>query len=501
MTEGRRRLLFALIAVLIVGVVLTQMWADPPYLKMVERNRIKTGGQQRELLVKLPGQFIVASLAGFKEVIAGALWVRADTFFHEGNYQAIIPVVRLVTWLDPHNIDVYTTGAWHLDYNFTDQRNQLSDKRYIPASVALLKEGIRNNPNIWDLYFELGWTHYNKKMMDYDGALRYIEMACKKPGFDPNTGAKVPRPEFVDRMLAHAYERAGRFDDAIAQWQRARKNVENLLKKDAKKRGTYVDRASLDVCDRNLSMLYLRLGWRYGDMESYRKGVEIVQRLARRAAPTDAIRWASKGAAEDYARRVATNNPPRDALKPLDTGFEVHWKRVRPKCIRIWGKLNLVRASEYKDLASEPFTHWYQDNEKASADAKKLWRDGSRVYWRLQDYDYKMPSLDTFDWKIDTTKTIQGGGPMEGIYVGGGQFSEEIDLGDPRDAEMYPFKSDKYRLTIWVTPQDPGCPDFVQDRIGWRGDAIRDARYLDTTTIPGFRMLRTEFVIDRKDIL
>ena len=494
MEPRNRRYLIGLILVLLVAIGTLQSVIDPVQLKMREAERSKSEGGAGELMVELPGPFIVASLSGFKEVIAGALWIRADTFFHQGNYQAIVPIVRLVTWLDPHNIDVYTTGAWHLDYNFVDEKNALSDKRYIPAAIALLKEGIRNNPNIWDLYFELGWTHYNKKMMDYEKSLEYIEKACNLPGVDPNTGRKIPRHDFVDHMLAHAYEKVGRFDDAIAAWKKCRTRVEKLLKK--KNRGIFLDQTSLDVIDRNLAMLYLRLGWRYGDMDAYGKGVEIAKRLV----PTFE-KWAVDGAAADYARRLAENDPPRDALRPLDMGFEVAWKRVAPKVFLIKGKLNLVPSSEYKDLASEPFTDYYKrDVLDADAARKELWRDGCRVFWRLQDYDYEMPDLDTFDWRIDTTKTVQGGGAYDGIYVSGGQFSQTIDLGDPRDAGMYPFKADKYKLTVWVTPQSP-TPDNIQDRIGWKGEAIRDKNYLDTTTNPGFRMLRKEFIISREELL
>ncbi|MBO4548062.1 MAG: hypothetical protein J5758_02500, partial [Abditibacteriota bacterium] len=69
--------------------------------------------EMNSLLLQMPGQFMFAMFSGFKDVISGALWVRADEFFHSGNYEEIIPLVRLVTWLDPHNIDVFNTGAWH----------------------------------------------------------------------------------------------------------------------------------------------------------------------------------------------------------------------------------------------------------------------------------------------------------------------------------------------------------------------------------------------------
>ena len=59
-----------------------------------------------------------------------------------------------------------------------------------------------------------------------------------------------------------------------------------------------------------------------------------------------------------------------------------------------------------------------------------------------------------------------------------------------QDPEFYPFKAKKYKLTIWCHPQQPDVPDYVQDRIGWKGEALTDKHYLDTKTQPGFRMLR-----------
>ena len=195
----------------------------------------------------------------------------------------------MVTWLDPHNIDVYTTGAWHLDYNFVDRGPDVRQALHSGVD-ALLKEGITNNPKIWDLYFELGWTHYNKKLKDYEKALEYIEKACKLDGFDPNTGEQASRPEFVDRMLAHQYEKVGQFKDAIKQWDKCQaadiEQMQNEGQADA-----YADQSSLDVCDRNLCLLYCGMAWRYGDMDAYEKGVEIVQRLAADKDAPRGCRW------------------------------------------------------------------------------------------------------------------------------------------------------------------------------------------------------------------
>lgn len=486
--------LFVTFAVLLVGLGFALNAVQPSYDRIQKYSDPKRGSKSGDMYVQLPGQFMVATLTGFKEAVAGLLWIRADEFFHTGQYEAIIPIVRMVTWLDPHNIDVFTTGAWHLDYNFTDEQ-QMSDKRYIPASIALLKEGIENNPNTWELYFDLGWMHYNKKLMDYRTGLIYLEKACRHDARDPNTGEAIPRPDFLDRMLCYQYEKLGEFDKAEAQMIKARKRIVRLWEV-SKKKHLYMDSQALDVTDHNLAELYLRQAWRYGDMDAYRKGVEIMNRLADRPNPS-VLKWAVEDTAKDYARRLAANDPPRDALRPLDAGFEVSWQRLRPRVFQIKGKVNLVPMSEYKNLASECFTRAYRNNLKANANRKKMWQDGGRVYWKLADLGYKMPKLDSFNWKLNKDETVV----WDSAYVGGGQFSTTVDLSNLADREFYPLVAEKYKLTIWVTPQQPGEPDYIQDRIGWRGEALTDKRYLDTKTMPGFKMLRKEFIISRKELI
>ena len=115
--------------------------------------------------------------------------------------------------------------------------------------------------------------------------------------------------------------------------------------------------------------------------------------------------------------------------------------------------------------------------------------------WKLTDYDYEMPDLDSFSFAINGDETVV----WDSLYVGGGTFSDKIDLS--RNPKFYPFKADKYKLTVWVMSEQPGCPDFVQDRVGWRGEAFTDARYLDTTSHPGFKRAKWEKVLDRSEIL
>ncbi|MCM8818456.1 MAG: hypothetical protein NC915_03135 [Candidatus Omnitrophica bacterium] len=93
--------------------------------------------------------------------------------------------------------------------------------------VSFLKKGITYNRERYDLYFELGWTYYHKGR-DYSNAVRYLEKAVK-----------FPHPDYVDDVLAHAYEKNGQIDLAIKQWEKligtsfeniARRAIETLKK-------------------------------------------------------------------------------------------------------------------------------------------------------------------------------------------------------------------------------------------------------------------------------
>ena len=127
---------------------------------------------------------IALNMLGFREFLAGILWVRADGFFDSGNYDAILPIIRICTILDPHNIDIYATGMWHIGYNFTDE-DQHSDRRYIPIALALGKEGVENNPNTYELYFENGWMWFNKIQDDPWQAVKWFKEAASKPDILP----------------------------------------------------------------------------------------------------------------------------------------------------------------------------------------------------------------------------------------------------------------------------------------------------------------------------
>lgn len=197
----------------------------------------------------LDPQQLLFALAGFREMIAGILWVRADSFFDTGNYDAILPIIRLVTILDPHQIDVYATGMWHIGYNFTDEQSR-GDRRYVPSALALGREGARKNPETYELFFETGWMWYHRIDDNPDQAVYWFQEAHKRADM------QVARKN----LLAAAYQRAGQVNEALELWWQLLQDARAEYTKDA----AFGNRQNRDTIENNLDTLMVRMvqrGW------------------------------------------------------------------------------------------------------------------------------------------------------------------------------------------------------------------------------------------------
>lgn len=238
MKKGRS-LLFTVLAVLFVGqmaFVRTLLW--PTWKQSYAPKNSLTGSTGLD-----PGQFLFA-LAGFREMIAGILWVRADSFFDNGNYDAILPLIRLVTILDPQEIDVYATGMWHIGYNFTDDYNR-SDRRYLPSAIALGTEGARQNPNTYEMYFETGWLWMHKVDDIYDRAVSWMQKA--------NEHADIPPAR--RNMLAKAYERDGKLEKMVEDYYSLQGRALDAVKQDP----SYQNFQAVQIVENNLDNLLVRM--------------------------------------------------------------------------------------------------------------------------------------------------------------------------------------------------------------------------------------------------
>lgn len=235
---------------------------------------------------------ILAVLGGFREITAGILWVKADSFFDQGNYDAILPLIRLVTMLDPNEIDVYATGMWHIGYNFTDEE-QRSDRRYIPSALALGKEGCRHNPDTYELFFEEGWMWYHKIDDDYDNAVKWFLKAQERPDMLPAR----------KNLLGMAYQRTGEVNKSIDTYYRL---YEESIKQFATESG-YSSHQNRDTLEGNLDNMLVRAVQRGYVAETEHRPLN------------------------DY-----------DVYPPFDVGFSVKATVVEPRVIRFEGTWNVL---------------------------------------------------------------------------------------------------------------------------------------------------------------
>lgn len=379
--------------------------ANPIYIEMMDNTRHVTAAMQG-----LNNEFLLLPLLGFREAAAGLLWVRCDQFFDSGDYDAILPLVRVITWLDPHEDNVYITGAWHMAYNFTDS-SERSDRRYIIPSQALLKEGIANNPNLADVKFERGWENFDK-IRNFPEAAIDFKLAIETPANRETNPGDFPQGAALKtwHILAHTYEKMGRIPEALYWWQQALHISQQRLNTN----GGY----KKDMSD-----------WMLNQAEKHNY-LENLARFHDRYTTTDhdhnnpskypGVEWPFAGS-------------PKPG--PWDVSFKPTITVERPKVLKIRGDFNSS--------------------------------DGARIDVTIEDWDYTPHiSNSTGAFAVDPRQTIL----MDSIAVRKDGFDREFDMS--KDPKMYSFQSKRYRIVLSYNPRT-SAPS-MQDRFGWSGEGMTD---------------------------
>ncbi len=156
----------------------------------------------------MTGVIVGAMLGGFREIAASMMWMKTHSMWHEGGGTKwdALSLMRMTTLLDPHWLEPWRITAWHCAYNLfveTEEPEKRAD--LLETGVNALKEGISWNPDRYELYFELGWTYFDK-IRDYEQASRWLEASLQ-----------FEHPEYIERMIAHSWERLPEIDQAL-EW-------------------------------------------------------------------------------------------------------------------------------------------------------------------------------------------------------------------------------------------------------------------------------------------
>ena len=157
--------------------------------------------RMEEKLIYIPSpEFVKTASLGFHAVLADVMWARAVVYFGghyltDKDYTWLYNLLDATTTLDPKNILAYRFGGSLLALEQWD----------VEKSIAILKKGIRENPDAdWRLYFLLGFNYFYV-LEDYNNAAIYLEKASRMPG----------HPDFLPRLAAKMYAKSEKLDTAI----------------------------------------------------------------------------------------------------------------------------------------------------------------------------------------------------------------------------------------------------------------------------------------------
>jgi hypothetical protein len=204
-----------------------------------------------EILYVPSGKTLKRMSLGYSSLLADIYWTRAVQYFgarfqeRSTRYDLLAPLLDITTDLDSHLIVAYETGAI-----FLSQKTMISAGQPDKA-VALLEKGIRENPEVWHLYFTLGFVHY----ID-----RHDPKAAQE-AFDK--GSKVPGAMFWMKVLAaRMAEHSREISTAIELWENIRNSTtdKNILENATNHLLSLQADAGIEELERRVQTYYARTG-------------------------------------------------------------------------------------------------------------------------------------------------------------------------------------------------------------------------------------------------
>lgn len=162
-----------------------------------------------QAVLYIPSPKIVQKMSlGYGTLAADVYWTRAVQYFgseHQretSEYKLLPPLLDIATTLDPKLLPAYDFGSM-----FLASRPPLGAGEPIKA-VELLQRGIKNNPDQWKLYQDIGFIYY-MELKDYGKAAEAFKEGSEIPGAHP----------FLKIMAARTLALGGDFQTSRMLWQ------------------------------------------------------------------------------------------------------------------------------------------------------------------------------------------------------------------------------------------------------------------------------------------
>jgi len=166
----------------------------------------------------------LAALSGFRAPLAALLWIQAHIAWEKTEWGRMAALFDTVTTLQPHTLFYWDIASWHMAWNASvaalQDRSQQSEilreraaRQYVALGRHILEQGIRNNPDSYQLYESLGRLERDKEQ-DHAAAADAFAKAASFPDAPPYVKrfaayeiAKVPgREKEAYQRLRAIYE-------------------------------------------------------------------------------------------------------------------------------------------------------------------------------------------------------------------------------------------------------------------------------------------------------
>jgi len=176
-------------------------------LLLREVDQVRSGATLEQFLYITSPKLIRRVSLGYDGLLADIYWTRAVQYYggisHQGGgrYELLWPLLNITTQLDPHIIPAYQYGATFLTAK-PPHGAGLTDK-----AIELMEYGIRNNPDDWHLYEDLGFIYYSN-LKDYRHASEAFERGSHVPNAHP----------FLRILAARMAQHGGELQTAQMLW-------------------------------------------------------------------------------------------------------------------------------------------------------------------------------------------------------------------------------------------------------------------------------------------
>jgi len=137
--------------------------------------------EENEELVLRSGKLVKVMSFEYAPLMADIYWTRVVQYFgnkhfaHDSDLEALWPLLDVTTTLDPNLIQAYRFGGVFL----SDSPPRGAGRPDL--AVKLIERGIRENPDYWRFYGDLGYVYYFDAK-DYKKASEAFYEGSKKPG-------------------------------------------------------------------------------------------------------------------------------------------------------------------------------------------------------------------------------------------------------------------------------------------------------------------------------